>query len=513
MKVVDLDDVLADLDATSARYDFWRVNWVPKSDKALLWAATAIPRERVEAGRRLPRGPVRAGARRRLQGAGQARRHGPAAQRAAGARLRRPGAHLRRARLHGPAAQHAAGGPPRPAARGDGRVELPAAGPAARARRVRGVLRRARLAEHPDRDRADQGGREPHVGVELGRAALHREAQLHVPHRGLHGAGGEGGHLHPPPRPLGAPRARRHPVQGALGEDQLHRPRVRAPQPRRRRVPAAGLADVPERLPAERAPSRRADRHPRPPGHERVPLGPRPAPPLLDGAGAHVQPAGQPERLQDAREGRGQRAVVLAARPRAAVPRVPAHPLLRALLRRRAPAPEARTRGRTCWRRWTTMERQVARAERFELARSNAELDARARGREDRDRPHRRGRPRPRPPVWPRTTCPAGSPALDQLADRGVASLTLAHLFPNDLAGHAEAIPAGPAQVPDLPARHGRRPLARPDRRGPRRGRAHGRAPHRPRRHALHARSPGGRSTSSSTTASRSSRRTSACGR
>lgn len=44
-KVVELDDVLADLDATSATYDFWRVNWVPKSDKALLWAAKAIPRE------------------------------------------------------------------------------------------------------------------------------------------------------------------------------------------------------------------------------------------------------------------------------------------------------------------------------------------------------------------------------------------------------------------------------------------------------------------------------------
>ena len=44
MKVVELDDVLADLDATSARYDFWRVNWVPDSTKALLWAAAAVPR-------------------------------------------------------------------------------------------------------------------------------------------------------------------------------------------------------------------------------------------------------------------------------------------------------------------------------------------------------------------------------------------------------------------------------------------------------------------------------------
>ena len=44
-KVVHLDDVLADLDATSAKYDFWRVNWVPKSEKALLWAATAVPKD------------------------------------------------------------------------------------------------------------------------------------------------------------------------------------------------------------------------------------------------------------------------------------------------------------------------------------------------------------------------------------------------------------------------------------------------------------------------------------
>ena len=44
MKVVDIDDVLADLDATAARYDFWRVNLVPDSTKALLWAATGIPR-------------------------------------------------------------------------------------------------------------------------------------------------------------------------------------------------------------------------------------------------------------------------------------------------------------------------------------------------------------------------------------------------------------------------------------------------------------------------------------
>src|SRR5436305_11197926 len=44
-KVVELDDVLSDLDATSAKYDFWRVNWLQKSDKALLWAATAVPKD------------------------------------------------------------------------------------------------------------------------------------------------------------------------------------------------------------------------------------------------------------------------------------------------------------------------------------------------------------------------------------------------------------------------------------------------------------------------------------
>lgn len=44
LKVVRLDDVFRDLDATSRTYDFWRVNWVPKSEKALLWAATRVPR-------------------------------------------------------------------------------------------------------------------------------------------------------------------------------------------------------------------------------------------------------------------------------------------------------------------------------------------------------------------------------------------------------------------------------------------------------------------------------------
>jgi microsomal dipeptidase-like Zn-dependent dipeptidase len=88
------------------------------------------------------------------------------------------------------------------------------------------------------------------------------------------------------------------------------------------------------------------------------------------------------------------------------------------------------------------MERQVARADdHFELTRSNAELDTvlsagrktaivhtvegghvLGAGLEEDDLPGRLAR-------------------LDQLAERGVASLTIAHLFPNDLAGHAEGIP------------------------------------------------------------------------
>jgi FAD/FMN-containing dehydrogenase len=46
LKMVDLDEVLGDLDATAARYDFWRINWLQKSEKGLLWAATAVPKEK-----------------------------------------------------------------------------------------------------------------------------------------------------------------------------------------------------------------------------------------------------------------------------------------------------------------------------------------------------------------------------------------------------------------------------------------------------------------------------------
>ncbi len=89
------------------------------------------------------------------------------------------------------------------------------------------------------------------------------------------------------------------------------------------------------------------------------------------------------------------------------------------------------------------MEHQVGRAEGFALARSNDELDGvlaegetaivhtvegghvLGAGLEDGDLAARLAR-------------------LDELAEWGVASLTLAHLFPNELAGHANAIPAKP---------------------------------------------------------------------
>lgn len=43
-KKVEMNDVLTDLDATSRMYDFWRVNWMPRSEYALLWAARAVPK-------------------------------------------------------------------------------------------------------------------------------------------------------------------------------------------------------------------------------------------------------------------------------------------------------------------------------------------------------------------------------------------------------------------------------------------------------------------------------------
>ena len=97
------------------------------------------------------------------------------------------------------------------------------------------------------------------------------------------------------------------------------------------------------------------------------------------------------------------------------------------------------------------MERQVARAgDRFEIARSNADLD----------RVLAAGKTAIVHTVEGGNVLSAGLPAddkpgrlarLEQLAQSGVASITLAHLFPNDLAGHAEAIPEAQRTFPICP--------------------------------------------------------------
>jgi membrane dipeptidase len=96
------------------------------------------------------------------------------------------------------------------------------------------------------------------------------------------------------------------------------------------------------------------------------------------------------------------------------------------------------------------MERQVARTEGFDLARSNAQLDSVLAA----------GRTAIVHTVEGGDVLSAGLAAddvparlarVDELAERGVASLTLAHLFPNDLAGHAEAIPAEQRRFPLCP--------------------------------------------------------------
>jgi hypothetical protein len=44
-KVVSLDEVLNDVEATSRKYDFWRIDWIPEMDRGLMWAAQQIPRK------------------------------------------------------------------------------------------------------------------------------------------------------------------------------------------------------------------------------------------------------------------------------------------------------------------------------------------------------------------------------------------------------------------------------------------------------------------------------------
>ena len=96
------------------------------------------------------------------------------------------------------------------------------------------------------------------------------------------------------------------------------------------------------------------------------------------------------------------------------------------------------------------MERQIGRADGFELARSNADLDRVLAG----------GMTAIVHTVEGGDVLSAGLAAgdldgrrarVDHLADRGVASITVAHLFPNDLAGHAEAIPEDQRKFPLCP--------------------------------------------------------------
>jgi membrane dipeptidase len=94
------------------------------------------------------------------------------------------------------------------------------------------------------------------------------------------------------------------------------------------------------------------------------------------------------------------------------------------------------------------MERQVARAgDRFEVARSNAELDAVLAARKTAI-VHTVEGGQVLSAGLAADDLPGRLTRLEQLADRGVASITLAHLFPNDLAGHAEAIPAEQRSFP-----------------------------------------------------------------
>jgi membrane dipeptidase len=96
------------------------------------------------------------------------------------------------------------------------------------------------------------------------------------------------------------------------------------------------------------------------------------------------------------------------------------------------------------------MERQVARTDRFELARSNVELDkVVAAGKtaivHTVEGGHVLGDGLHKDDEQGRLA------RLDELAERGVASLTIAHLFPNELAGHSEGIPEKLRRFPICP--------------------------------------------------------------
>jgi FAD/FMN-containing dehydrogenase len=41
--VVKLADILTDIEATSKKYEFWRINWIQETDEGLLWTANPVP--------------------------------------------------------------------------------------------------------------------------------------------------------------------------------------------------------------------------------------------------------------------------------------------------------------------------------------------------------------------------------------------------------------------------------------------------------------------------------------
>lgn len=93
------------------------------------------------------------------------------------------------------------------------------------------------------------------------------------------------------------------------------------------------------------------------------------------------------------------------------------------------------------------MEEQVARADdEFAFARSNAELDA-ALASGKRVFVHTIEGGHQLSAGLPEGDVQARLDRLEELADRGLASLILAHLFPNDIAGHSECIPASQHKI------------------------------------------------------------------
>jgi hypothetical protein len=47
-RIASLDEMLSDVEATSRKYDFWRIDWVPDTDKGLVWTAESIPRDQAD---------------------------------------------------------------------------------------------------------------------------------------------------------------------------------------------------------------------------------------------------------------------------------------------------------------------------------------------------------------------------------------------------------------------------------------------------------------------------------